>query len=436
MKAYDNKDLVRISKAYYNLGLGRARLNDLSGAAMYLKRSLIYDKYRTDARNLLGLIFYRTGETADALVQWVISTNLDPGNEDAERYLGEIQRKPAVLAEASNLVKRFNQALHVAQNGGEDFAIVELADIVKKQPNYLKAQLLLAILYMQAGDNIKAGKALMHVLDVDRNHPQATILMDRVKKATGKADVERAKLKNAYMHSRLTDDMVIIPKVRNSFSLGKVVLYIVSGVIIGLLSFYILILPTVRRAYNNALNENFIQNSQKLSDLNASYSELSTKYDELLDSYNDVSNRLNAYEQKNLDFTSAYEMLNSILYNCAMGDYMSAADTYLEIDRSNITQEPLTGLLQETDRLMLNDGFNSIMEAGTAQWNGGNKTQAEEYYRLALRVKPDDPEAMFLLARLIQGEGRTGEANEIFDKIVGEHPESPYAERSVAARGY
>ena len=85
---------------------------------------------------------------------------------------------------------------------------------------------------------------------------------------------------------------------------------------------------------------------------------------------------------------------------------------------------------------MLNDGFTAISEMGTAQWNGGNHSAAENYYRLALNIKPDDPEVMFLLARLLQSQDRISEANEIFDKIVGEHPESPYAQRSIDARGY
>lgn len=429
-------DLIKISKAYYNRGLERAKLNDLSGAAVYLKKSLIYDKYRTEARNLLGLIFYESGETADAIVQWVVSINLDPRDNDADRYLDEIQRKPGVLSEASALVRRFNQALEIAQNGGEDFAMVELSDITRKKPNYIKAQLLLAILYMQAGEHIKAGKALMAVLDIDRNHPQATILMDEVKRATGKAEVERAKLKNAYSHRDLEEGDVIIPKTRAGTNLDKVVIYITAGIIIGLVSFYLLILPSVRRIYNRALNDSIIQNSAELSDVNARYSELSDSYDELNAEFQDVSQRLNAYEEQNINFTSAYESLNSIISDCGAGNYEAAADKYLQLDRSIITSEPLISQLQEADRLMLNDGFTAISEMGTAQWNGGNLSAAENYYRLALNIKPDDPEVMFLLARLLQSQDRISEANEIFDKIVGEHPESPYAQRSIDARGY
>ena len=77
-----NTDYARknqqIANSFYNLGLEKARIRDLSGAAQCLKKSLHFNKYQTDARNLLGLIYYENGEVADALVQWVISLNLQP----------------------------------------------------------------------------------------------------------------------------------------------------------------------------------------------------------------------------------------------------------------------------------------------------------------------------------------------------------------------
>ena len=53
-----------------------------------------------------------------------------------------------------------------------------------------------------------------------------------------------------------------------------------------------------------------------------------------------------------------------------------------------------------------------------------------------MRVIPDDPETMYLLARLYQRLNRNSEANPIFDKIISNHPESNYAKRAREARGY
>ena len=52
-----NTDYARknqqIANSFYNLGLEKARIRDLSGAAQCLKKSLHFNKYQTDARNLL-----------------------------------------------------------------------------------------------------------------------------------------------------------------------------------------------------------------------------------------------------------------------------------------------------------------------------------------------------------------------------------------------
>ena len=135
----------QIANSYYNLGLEKAKVRDLSGAAQCLKKSLHFSKYQTDARNLLGLIYYENGEVADALVQWVISLNLQPENNLADHYLDEIQRKPGQLETESQNVKTFNQALWHAQNGSDDLAILQLARVVAAKPHFVKAHLLLAL---------------------------------------------------------------------------------------------------------------------------------------------------------------------------------------------------------------------------------------------------------------------------------------------------
>ena len=140
------------ANSYYNRGLEMAKERNLSGAARFLKRALQFNKYHTDARNLLGLIFYEMGETSDALIQWVISINLQPDGNRADYYLDEVQRKPGQLEIASQMVKKFNQALFYAQNDSDDLAVLQLKRIVDEKPNFVKAHLLLALLYMEHGD--------------------------------------------------------------------------------------------------------------------------------------------------------------------------------------------------------------------------------------------------------------------------------------------
>ena len=85
------KKNAQISNSFYNLGLEKAKIRDLTGAAEALKKSLHFNKYQTDARNLLGLIYYEMGEVSEAIVQWVISLNLQPENNLWDYYLDEVQ---------------------------------------------------------------------------------------------------------------------------------------------------------------------------------------------------------------------------------------------------------------------------------------------------------------------------------------------------------
>ena len=430
--------LERTANAYYNLGLERAQLSDLSGAVEFLKRALRFDKYCTNARNLLGLIYYEIGETADALCQWIISTNLQPEDNDADRYLDEVQRKPEQLERDSQAIRKFNQALLVAQSQDEDFAIIQLQHLLSERPKYVKAQICLALLYLNKNDNVRAGRALMQVLRIDRNNPTALALMDEVKKKTGRAEVEQNKLKNAFSHRKMEDDDVIMPATKKVFKPVSAVAIGLAGIAAGILFFFVLLMPKLERDINVEANARIAAHSRKLSALNSDYSAAKKELDELKSDYAVIARKLDAFEQENQNFSSMYSKLTTITDYVNNGRYTDGAKEWMTIDRDVdiLQQEPLASQLKEVDDLIYNTCYTSLMKLGTESWNGGKLAQAEAYYDLCLDIDPDDPECMFLKARLLQAQDRIQEANDIFDKIVGEHAASKYAERAVAARGY
>ncbi|MDO4487873.1 MAG: tetratricopeptide repeat protein [Eubacteriales bacterium] len=430
--------LQRISNSYFNLGLERAKLKDLSGAAGFLKRALKFDKYNTDARNLLGLIFYETGETADALCQWIISVNLQPEGNDADRYLGEVQRNERQLAVDRAAIKKFNQALATAKQSGEDFAIIQLQHLVAERPHYLKANLLLAILYMQKGEYKKAGNSLLGVLKIDRNNPTALILLDEVKRKTGRDEVEQKKMKKAFSHRQLVDDEVIMPMQRATISPLKVTLIIAASIAIGIISFLVLVLPGIKKSYILDANKRILENNRQVSSINSKYTSLEEEFNSLKLKYDEVSQKLEAFQQENADFSSMYSKLNMIIQDFNEDKVTNAVKSFMTINRDMeiLQTEPLLSLLKEVDDLMYNRGYDRVVSLGTNSWNGGNLEQALVYYDMALSIDPDDPECMYLKARVLQLQQRITEANEIFDKIIGEHPESNYADKAVQARGY
>ena len=61
------KIVVSASNIYYNDGLEKAKVRDLSGAVASLRQCLKLNKNHVDARNLLGLVYFELGESILAL---------------------------------------------------------------------------------------------------------------------------------------------------------------------------------------------------------------------------------------------------------------------------------------------------------------------------------------------------------------------------------
>ena len=143
--------IVSLSNQYYNQALSQAKVRDLSGAIHSLKQSLQFNKLNISARNLLGLVYYETGEIVSALSEWVISKNYQDRGNDADLYIRAIQANPNKLELYNQTIKKYNVALQAAQSGDEDMAIIQLKKVVNLNPKFIRASQLLALLYMMSG---------------------------------------------------------------------------------------------------------------------------------------------------------------------------------------------------------------------------------------------------------------------------------------------
>ena len=162
------RKIARLANRYYNEGLARAKVRDLSGAAEALHHCLSIDKRNIPARNLLGLVLYEMGETIDALAEWVVSTNYLPHDNPAESYVASLQNNRTELDTASAAIHKFNVALDHARAGNTDLAMIQLQWVLDKHPKMIKAHELMALLYIWEDENAKAKKELDAALKIDR----------------------------------------------------------------------------------------------------------------------------------------------------------------------------------------------------------------------------------------------------------------------------
>jgi tetratricopeptide (TPR) repeat protein len=161
------KKIYRASNMYYNNGLTRAKVRDLSGAVVALRKSLELNKANTNARNLLGLVYFEIGETVAALSEWVISRYFKPDHNDADKYIDDIQENPTRLDGLNQAIKRYNNALTFAKQGSDDLATIQLKRVIQLNPNFIRAYHLLSLLYMKNGENERAKKCLLRAAKID-----------------------------------------------------------------------------------------------------------------------------------------------------------------------------------------------------------------------------------------------------------------------------
>ena len=118
--------LVYQSNYWYNDGLKRANIRDLSGAILSLRRSLQYNNANVAARNLLGLVYYGRGEVVEALVEWILSKNFQSKDNIANYFIKKVQEVPGELEQVNQAVKKYNQSIEYARQGGDDIASYSL----------------------------------------------------------------------------------------------------------------------------------------------------------------------------------------------------------------------------------------------------------------------------------------------------------------------
>ena len=305
--------ILALSDAYYNDGLMKAQVRDLSGAIRDLKMCLKCNKYHTDGRNLLGLIYYEVGEAVKALAEWVISKNLQPENNRVDIYLDELQNTPGLLDGVSLTIKKYNQALDYCRQGNRDLARIQLRRVLGQNPKMVAAHQLLALLCIQDGEYEEARKALSAANKVDARSTTTLRYMIEVKEGLKAKESDKKKKKKRDDIISFTDgnETIMMPNNGNKFvdwldNSKNSIINIAIGLVIGLLICFVLVVPTVKQKAQtdaaNALvdaNEEVAGTSSSISTLKnqvktlqdelAKYNgkgDVATSYDKLIEGYN------------------------------------------------------------------------------------------------------------------------------------------------------
>ena len=393
------KIVVKASNSYYNQGLEKARVRDLTGAVTALKTSLSLNKKNIKARILLGLVYYEMGELAMALSEWVISLNLKQDRNVAEVYIRKVKSNPNKLELINQAARRYNIALAKAKEGGDDVALIQLKKVAATYPKFIRANLLLALIYMKRNEDERALKVLHRVLKIDRNNTLALKYIDEINGAsqTQQADGNEEYYRNS-KRKPLSGNDVILP--RNSYkepSSGVfTVVYILLGVVIGAALIWFLIVPAKLQSSQHENKDTIKKYSEQLSGYSVEITTLEKQNEELTSQLDAANKELEQYKGDSGE-TALYAKLVEAVSEYLANDVDKAALALADIDVTQLPTQTAKDLYTTLED-KCNGGARTFYMAGLNAYNQKNYVDAAKYLEKAYELDNKSVETPYYLA--------------------------------------
>lgn len=430
------KKIVKMSNTYYNMGLAKARVRDLSGAADILRRSVRIDKKNVKARNLLGLVYYEMGECVAALSEWVISKNIKPEKNVADIYLKEVQSNPTKLSMMNQSIKKYNLALESAAQGSDDVAIIQLKKVLNMNPNYLKAQQLLALLYLKHGDNDKAYKILTRAISIDVNNTLTLKYLDEIgKRKEAKAKKAKKPPKTvAELNERdaLSGNDVIIPKSSyKEVNYGLITfLNVVVGIIIGAAMVYFLVLPAREKTANEDNKSQLSAYADQVAMQNIKISELERQIDTLTGEKEALEDQIEQANSTKVD-TTVYDSVLSAAAKYFANDIIGSADVLYGIDMTGVTSQALIAAYNNLCTATFETAGRHYNNIAYQAFNTSNYAEAIPAFEKAIVFTPESVDLLYNLGKCYKAQngGKNNEQSiQCFERVIEMAPGSEYAQ--------
>ncbi len=300
------KKVDYLSRKCYNEGLEKASVRDLSGAISCLKQSLMYNKHNIQARNLLGLVYFETGEVVAALSEWVISKNLQPSRNLASEYINKLQANSNKLEAINETIRKYNDALNLCREGHEDMAAIRLKKILTQNPKLIKGYHLLALVQIKEGEYNKARRTLRKAAKIDKTNTTTLRFLSEIDEQTGVSTrLDRQNKRSKKQVDSSESDMVIRTPQYKEKSRVSLFFTLIAGFAAGLLAFYLLAVPAIRQGIYREANQQIVKYSDEVSSQGAELTKAQSQAQESGDTVEAASKQIEEEKKK----SSSYEAL-------------------------------------------------------------------------------------------------------------------------------
>lgn len=426
------KKIMYAANRFYNDGLDKASVRDLSGAVQSLRQCLKLNKNHIDARNLLGLVYFERGEVVAALSEWVISKNIQSEKNIADDYISMIQNNPGRLDTINQTIKKYNLALNYCRQDSRDLAIIQLKKVISMNPRFVQARQLLALLYIDTQEWDKAKKELEKALRTDANNTTTLRYLNEVMSMLPAEDDRPKRKKDAIIYQS-GNDTVIQPVTKKDRTVINTLVNICIGIVVGVCVVWFLVVPAKVGQANEqadarykALSEQLDAKTVLAEELNAQIETLSKEKASLSSSLTEAQGRNTALEA-NTDLIEA-----TLMYVDGNADEMAIAEA-LEL----IPEDYLEGASESFVKLhdTLKKAIGKVV-AKTSYDKGYEAFRSEDYDAAILNLErafeydETNGEALYNLGNSYYKRGDSKKAAEIYEKVIELFPGTEKAKKS------
>ncbi len=424
------KKVLHVSNMYYNEGLERAGVRDLSGAVASLRQSLHFNKNNIKARNLLGLVYFEMGEVATALREWVISKNMYPEKNIADEYIDRIRSNSGRLDSINQTVKKYNRALTLCHQDSKDLAVIQLKKVLSLTPRFIRGHQLLALLYMEQEEWERAERELRKCMEIDKNNLQTLRYLKEVEQALMPDEGVKKRRKDDAVRYQSENEIIIQPlNVREPKRGGgfSTVLNIIIGLVIGIAAMYFLVVPAAQSRVRNEEQQTITKISSESDAKTARIQELEGQIEDLNGNVQNLRTEIEGYAGAGGTIQTTESLLQIAAEYTETADKQVAADRLEELAGSvdvAAMPEGFQRLFQSMNAAIGSELSSEYYDAGRQQYYANRFEEAVETLGKAVKYDAANMEALYLLGEAYRLNGDTANAITTYDKVIELFPDT------------
>lgn len=416
------KKNMNISARFYNTGLEMAQNSNFYYAIEALKKSIAFDKHNINSRNLLGLCYYETGRLAEAVKEWIISSNIERSENLASEYIECFKNNMREFEKLNDSVKMYNHAIKYLKQKNDDVAVIRLKKAIDINPKFVDALNLLTLCYIMQKENNKASSIAQKTLEVDVNNPLALKYLRYVNE--GRTINE----KKANKVSKRPTSLSYEPKrpivISSKPSVAREILLFAAGVICMGVVMFVLVMP----ASLDAKDEKISSLTLSLTSVQNEYTNYKAENDEKLSKLE----KENQDAKIQLDKYAKEEEINNKISKIAEAETLYNQKKYVEAANLLINQD-LTGLEQAYIDKYKELNENAMTKAAQSLYNEGKANADKKKYEEAIKslnqcliysnnLDEIKYNAMYQLGKIAMAQDDKENAKKYFEDVSNNHP--------------